>query len=89
MDIKHIFQRIQNIFKPQEELQDEVIVKFLRILEDVRAEDMSCDEMFIRLDEFVETEVNRMTQRNLCRFREHLDLCPDCDEEYEALLTVL
>ena len=90
MNIKNFFQRIQNIFKPQAELQDEVIVKFLRILEDVRAEDMSCDEMFIRLDEFVETEVQSKDAEKLMPLvREHLDLCPDCDEEYEALLNVL
>ena len=90
MNIKSLFQRIQNIFKPQEELQDEVIVKFLRILEGVREEEMSCDEMFTRLDEFVETEVHSKDAEKLMPLlREHLDMCPDCDEEYEALLTVL
>ena len=90
MNIKNFFQHIQNIFKPQAELQDEVIVKFLRILEDVRAEDMSCDEMFNRLDEFVETEVQSHEAEKLMPLvREHLDMCSDCDEEYEALLTVL
>jgi hypothetical protein len=90
MDIKNFFQRIQNIFKPQDELQDEVIVKFLRILENVRDEEMTCDEMFTRLDEFVETEVQSHDAEKLMPLlREHLDMCPDCDEEYEALLTVL
>jgi len=90
MNIKKFFQRIQNIFKPHDELQDEVIVKFLRILEEVRAEEMSCDEMFIRLDEFVENEVQSKDAEKLMPLvREHLDMCPDCDEEYEALLTVL
>ena len=90
MNNKNIFQRIQNIFKPRDELQDEVIVKFLRILEGVRAEEMSCDEMFIRLDEFVEAEVQSKDAEKLMPLvREHLDMCPDCDEEYEALLTVL
>ena len=90
MNIKNIFQRIQNIFKPQAELQDEVIVKFLRILEDVRAEDMPCDEMFARLDEFVEAEVQSHDAEKLMPLvREHLDMCHECDEEYEALLDVL
>jgi len=92
MNIKNIFQRIQNFFQPQkeEELQDEVIVKFLRILEDVRAEDMSCDEMFNRLDEFVETEVQSHDAEKLMPLvREHLDMCSHCEEEYEVLLDVL
>jgi len=71
-------------------LQDEVIVKFMRILEGVRAEEMSCDEMFNRLDEFVETEVESHDAEKLMPLvREHLDMCPDCEEEYEALLDVL
>jgi hypothetical protein len=90
MNIKNFFQRIRNIFKPQADLQDEVIVKFLRILEDVREEEISCDEMFTRLDEFVETEVKSHDAEKLMPLlREHLNFCPDCDEEYEALLTVL
>ena len=90
MNIKTIFQRIKHIFQPQVELQDEVIVKFLRILEDVRAEEMSCDDMFNRLDEFVEAEVRSQDAEKLMPLiREHLDMCHECDEEYEALLDVL
>ena len=91
MNMKNLFQSIQNLFKPWEEvLQDEVIVKFLRILEDVRAEDMSCDEMFDRLDEFVEKEVESHDAEKLMPLvREHLDMCSHCEEEYEALLDVL
>jgi hypothetical protein len=92
MDMKSIFQHLRNLFQPQkkEELQDEVIVKFLRILEDVRAEEMSCDEMFDRLDEFVEKEVESHDAEKLMPLvREHLDMCSHCEEEYEALLDVL
>ena len=90
MNIKNFFQRIRNTFKHQNELHDEVIVKFLKILETVRDEEMSCDEMFTRLDEFVETEVKSHDAEKLMPLlREHLDMCPDCDEEYEALLNVL
>ena len=71
-------------------MQDEVIFKFMRILEDVRAEEMSCDEMFDRLDEFVETEVESHDAEKLMPLvREHLDMCSECEEEYEALLDVL
>ncbi len=92
MNSKNLFQRIRNFFTPQKEkeLQDEVIVKFLRILEDVRAEDMPCDEIFNRLDEFVETEVESHDAEKLMPLvREHLDMCDHCEEEYEALLDVL
>ena len=77
MNIKNLFQNIRNFFKPQkeEELQDEVIVKFLRILEDVRAEEMSCDEMFNRLDEFVETEVESHDAENSCPSSANTSTC--------------
>lgn len=91
MKIKNLFQHIQNTFKPQKELQDEVILKFLRVLEKVRAEEMSCGDMYARLDEFVETEVQAREDVDKITplVREHLDMCPDCCEEYEALLAVL
>ena len=90
MKIRNFFQHIQNTFRPQEELQDEVVIKFLRVLEKARAEDLSCDAMFARLDEFVETQVHSNDAGKIMPLiREHLDTCPDCCEEYEALLTVL
>ena len=89
-DCKNLFQSIQNTLNPQEKLQDEVVVKFLRVLENVRDEELSCGEMYARLDEFVETEVKSKDVGKITPLiREHLDTCPDCCEEYEALLTVL
>jgi hypothetical protein len=90
MNIKNFFQSIQNTFRPQEKLQDEVVVRFLRILENVGAEELSCGEIYARLDEFVETEVQSKDAGKITPLiREHLDTCPDCCEEYEALLAVL
>ena len=90
MNIKNLFRSIQNTFKPQETLQDEVVIKFLRILENIDAEELSCSEIYALLDEFVETEVQSKDAGKIKPLiREHLDTCPDCCEEYEALLTVL
>ncbi len=69
---------------------DDVVRGFLRILEDVRVEDMPCKQVFARLDEYVEKEVQGKNAADLMPLlREHLDLCPDCCEEYEALLRIL
>ncbi|MBI5352113.1 MAG: hypothetical protein HZB50_05700 [Chloroflexi bacterium] len=74
----------------QGSLTDEVVVKFLQVLERARAEDMSCDDLFASLDEFVEREVNKKDAAKLMPLiDEHLDLCSDCCDEYEALLAVL
>ena len=87
MNIKHI---IQSIFKPREQLQDEVVIKFLQVLENIRAEELTCSETYARLDEFVETEVQSKDADKITPLiREHLGMCPDCNEEYEALLAIL
>ena len=93
MNIKNFIQRIQNTFTPQRdmpELKDEVVLKFLSILENVREEELSCTEMYARLDQFVEKEVQGEDADKIAPLvHEHLDMCPECCEEYEALLTIL
>jgi predicted nuclease with TOPRIM domain len=90
MNKKSLTQPIQNTPKPEEELQDEVVLKFLHVLENARAEEMSCSDLYTRLDEFVEREVESKDLAKIAPLvREHLDMCPDCCEEYEALMTVL
>ena len=90
MNIKELIQRIRKSVNHQEELSDEVVVGFLRILEDVREEDASCEEIYDSLDEYVETQVHSKDAARLMPLvREHLDLCSECCEEYEALLDIL
>ncbi|MBP6177696.1 MAG: hypothetical protein KA473_08710 [Anaerolineales bacterium] len=89
MSTKHTIQNIQNALKP-EELQDESILKLLHVLENVRAEEMSCDELYAFLDQFVEREVqSKDAAKIMPLIREHLDLCSHCCDEYEALMSVL
>jgi hypothetical protein len=90
MNIKELIRRIRGTLNPPEPLPDEVVLGFLRLLETVRAEDASCGEIFTRLDEYVEKQVHSKDAARLMPLvREHLDLCADCCEEYEALLDVL
>jgi hypothetical protein len=90
MNIKSLLQRIQNTFKPQDDLPDEVVIKFLQVLENIREEEMSCSEMYAHLDEFVEREVkSNDAEKIMPLIQEHIDLCPECCDEYEALLDVL
>ena len=91
MSVKDIFQRIRSgSSKDNQGLPDEVIQGFLRVLEDVRKDDMPCSQVFSRLDEYVEKEMHgEDVSRLMPLLREHLDLCSDCCEEYEALLDVL
>jgi len=90
MSARDFIQNIQDKFKRKEPLSDEVVEGFLRVLEKVRAEDMNCEEVFTQLDEYVEKEVDgKDAARLMPLLREHLDLCSDCCDEYEALLEVI
>lgn len=90
MNIRAIIQKIKNSFNPHEALPNETIMGFLRVLESVREEDVPCDEIFSKIDEYVEREVNKRDAAQLMPLvREHLDICSECCEEYQALLDVL
>jgi hypothetical protein len=52
--------------------------------------EIGCDECFERLDEFVEQErAGADVDRTIPGFRAHLEGCPACREEYNALRALL
>ena len=90
MNIRSIIQKIRSSFNHHGELPNEAVLGFLRVLESVREEELPCDEIYARIDEYVEREVDKKDAARLMPLvREHLDLCPECCEEYEALMDVL
>ena len=90
MSARDVIQTIQDKFKRKEPLSDEVVEGFLRVLEQIRTEDVTCKEVFQRLDEYVEKEMDgKDAARLMPLLREHLDICSDCCDEYEALLEVI
>ena len=90
MKIRAIIQKIKSSFDHKEELPNEAVLGFLRVLESVREEDVPCDEIYARIDEYVEREVDGKDAAQLMPLiREHLDICSECCAEYEALLHVL
>jgi hypothetical protein len=73
-----------------EDLPDEVIQSIFRVLESARVQDMPCSEVFSRLDQYVERELRDHEAASwMPLLREHFDICPDCCDEYEALLSAL
>ena len=90
MNIRNLIRRLRNSLHLRKELPNEAVLGFLRILEAVREEEIPCSEMYSKLDEYVEREVSKKDAAQLMPLiREHLDVCPECCEEYEALLNVL
>lgn len=90
MNLRAIIQKIKNSFNHQEELPNETVLGFLRVLESVPEEEATCDEVYSKIDQYVEREVDKKDAAELMPLvREHLDLCAECCEEYEALLDIL
>jgi hypothetical protein len=95
MNMKDVFQHIGDHLKKdrhqeQPQYSDEVVAGFLRVLEEARVDDMPCAHVYALLDEYVESEVHGKDAATLMPLlREHLDMCPECCEEYEALLNCL
>jgi len=90
MNLRDLIKKVRNGISPQEQLSTEAVLGFLRVLEAVDTEEISCDELYGKLDEYVEREVDKKdAARIMPLMREHLDVCPDCCEEYETLLHVI
>lgn len=90
MNIRNFFQRIRDSFKPRNKMEDEVVIKFIKVLEDVQHGGLTCEEMYSQLDEFVEREVNSHDAAKIMPLiQDHIDICPECCDEYEALLDIL
>lgn len=91
MNIQDIIRKIRHSLGLQKELPNDAVVGILRLLDEVPAGDeISCGELFVKLDEYVEREVDKKDAAVLMPvIREHLDVCSECCEEYEALLDVL
>jgi hypothetical protein len=90
MNLRELIQRIRNNISPKEQLSNEAVLGFLRVLEETNDEELTCVEIYEKLDEYVELEVDKKDAAHVMPLiREHLDVCPECCDEYEALLGVI
>lgn len=87
--MKSIFHWFRRRFKKRYQ-PDPMMQKMLQSLAMTGEHEISCDEVYAVLDQFVEAV--RRGENPLIFMplvRQHLDMCPDCREEYEALLRML
>lgn len=72
------------------ELSDELVTRMIHRLVSTDEEELSCDEVFALVDEYAEASQRGEDVASLKPLiRHHLDMCRECDEEYQALLRVL
>jgi hypothetical protein len=71
-------------------LDDYSFERLMRLLCETRDDELSCEEVYGRLDEYVEC---LMTHRDVGDmrplFEHHLGLCSDCRDELDALIHAL
>ena len=69
---------------------EQVLRKLLNAIEQTQDVEYSCDEVYQLLDQYTEAvERGEDTAQIMPLVKHHLDMCPDCREEFEALLSVL
>jgi hypothetical protein len=63
---------------------------FIREIAEVREEEIGCDECFEQVDRFIEMKLSGLdAAQAMPLVQEHLEICGECREEFEALLMAL
>jgi hypothetical protein len=71
-------------------LTPDTLKKLARAIKNTHEQEIDCDECFAELDRFVEMVLaGTDAESALPLMQNHLDLCADCREEFEALLAAL
>lgn len=64
--------------------------RLIKAIQETRSDEIDCGECFEQLDQFVETVLaGKSAEEAMPLLQDHLDRCPNCHEEYEALLAAL
>lgn len=64
--------------------------KMLHMIENTQEVELSCDDVHELLDQYTEMAIRGEDVAGLLPLvHYHLDMCPDCREEYEALSRIL
>lgn len=74
----------------QTQLPDELIESLIRSLEHTHDEECTCEDVYAVVDQYAEANIHGDNAARLMPLiRQHMELCHNCHEEYEALLDIL
>jgi hypothetical protein len=85
-------QRMRRVISPESaaELEPDTVKEMARRIMTARPDEIGCAECFDQMDRFVEIELaGKNAADAMPLVQDHLDRCPDCQEEFEALLAAL
>ncbi len=91
MKITALLNKFQGHFqKEKPELPDNLVESLIRSLENSQGEECSCDDVYAVVDQYAEMEFSgKDAARLMPLLKQHLEVCHNCCEEYEALLDIL
>lgn len=73
-----------------ESIGEEVIERLLRHLVEIEEGSLSCADAFAKLDEYADLSCyHKRADEIMPLVHHHLELCPDCLQFYQTLLTML
>jgi hypothetical protein len=70
-------------------LSQEILVDLMQRIEKTAENAYCCEEVFALLDEYVELVDEEEAKRVMPLVKNHLDMCQDCQDEYEILRHVV
>ncbi len=86
----HFFKRSEPESSRKLRIDKEKFQQMLKVIEQTREDELSCDEVESLICQFSEIVQDGGEAASLMPLlQHHLELCPDCREEFEALLRVL
>ena len=90
MNIKLFFKKVSRRLRGDPEINGALVTDIMHRLQKTYEEELSCDEVFALVDEYAEASQRGEDVAGLKPLiRRHLDMCRECDDEYQALLRVL
>ena len=90
MNMMQFFKNVVRRLRGEPEIDHKLVIDLMHRLQKTHDEELSCDEVFALVDEYAEATQRGEDVASLRPLiRRHLDMCRECDEEYQALLRVL
>jgi hypothetical protein len=87
--MKHFLKWLKGIISPPPRA-DPLLQPLLHALAETQERELTCDEVHALLDQFAEAvQRGEDAARLMPLIQAHLDMCPDCREEYETLLQMM
>jgi hypothetical protein len=90
MKVQDLIHQIRDFFHREPELSDVMVAQLIRSLANSDEDELSCNEVYDLLDQYAESHLRGEDAEKLMPLlKEHLDVCHECCDEYDALLSAV